>query len=133
MEDKQAEFKKKRNGKKAPYSSFLEEQETKIKDALEELDRDGLKLPKGSTIKFSGTGVDDTRESIRAAIAKVFGLKVAFVEYQKGGNTGYVRFADENVGQSFLDKLTDNKVSFLLICCLYSFIIYFWMIHIIFS
>lgn len=112
IEEKEKEYrtKPKKRRQNAPYSKFLEEEEMIYKRARQHLDAGDLKLPKGSIIKFDGAINTDTRLDIRNAVFKLADYDVAYIEYQMGDKSGFIRFANENLGQCFMDKLTDNEV-----------------------
>uniref|UniRef100_A0A1S4GZP2 Uncharacterized protein n=1 Tax=Anopheles gambiae TaxID=7165 RepID=A0A1S4GZP2_ANOGA len=71
-------------------------------------------LPTGACVFMEGLGKETTRESIKEAIRALDEtLEFAYIDYQKGDASGYVRFNKQDAGKQLLEKLTDKKVHFL--------------------
>lgn len=86
--------------------------ERKKKDKKKEEEKlDTSHLPKGASVHLDGFGKETSRETIRETILKLDeSLEIAFIDYQKTDSSGIVRFAAEDTGKKFLEKLTDNKI-----------------------
>uniref|UniRef100_A0A182JWV6 Uncharacterized protein n=1 Tax=Anopheles christyi TaxID=43041 RepID=A0A182JWV6_9DIPT len=68
-------------------------------------------LPTGACVFMEGLGKETTRESIKEAIRGLDEtLEFAYIDYQKGDASGYVRFNKQDAGKQLLEKLTDNKL-----------------------
>uniref|UniRef100_A0A182PMG2 Lupus La protein n=1 Tax=Anopheles epiroticus TaxID=199890 RepID=A0A182PMG2_9DIPT len=68
-------------------------------------------LPTGACVFMEGLGKETTRESIKEAIRGIDEtLEFAYIDYQKGDASGYVRFNKQDAGKQLLEKLTDKKL-----------------------
>lgn len=87
--------------------------ERKKKDKKKEDEKlDISHLPKGACVHMDGFGKETSRETIKETITKLDeAFEVAFIDYQKTNSNGIVRFAAENTGKKFLEKLTDSKIN----------------------
>lgn len=86
--------------------------ERKKKDKKKEEDRFNIDhLPKGACVHLAGFNKETSRETIKETILKLDeSLEVAFIDYQKTDSEGTVRFAADDAGKKFMEKLTDNKI-----------------------
>lgn len=70
-----------------------------------------IKLPKNATIHLDGLGSEITREVIREEFVKPLGdLQIAFIDFEKGNTSAYIRFSTENAAKEFVANITDNKI-----------------------
>lgn len=78
-------------------------------DAEKEKEKES-RLPKGSILHL--TGIENgAREDIKEALAKL-DAHVAFVDYSRGNESGYVRLVNENEAKTVFEKLEEGKVSY---------------------
>nr|Q26457.1 RecName: Full=La protein homolog; AltName: Full=La autoantigen homolog; AltName: Full=La ribonucleoprotein [Aedes albopictus]AAB35931.1 La autoantigen homolog [Aedes albopictus] len=86
--------------------------ERRKKDKKKEEDRFNIDhLPKGASVHLSGFNKDTSRETIKETILKLDeSLEVAFIDYAKTDTEGTVRFAADDAGKKFMEKLTDSKI-----------------------
>ncbi|EAT45047.1 AAEL003664-PB [Aedes aegypti] len=86
--------------------------ERKKKDKKKEEDRFNIDhLPKGACVHLAGFNKETSRETIKETILKLDeSLEVAFIDYQKTDSEGTVRFAADDAGKKFMEKLTDSKI-----------------------
>lgn len=70
-----------------------------------------IELPKGTVLHFEGCDDNTTRELIKDSVVALK-AEVAYIEYNRGDKSGYLRFSTENTAQPFLDKLEDKKVRY---------------------
>lgn len=86
--------------------------ERKKKDKKKEEDKlDTSHLPKGACVHLDGFGKETSRETIKETILKLDeSLEVAFIDYQKTDSNGIVRFAADDAGKKFMEKLSDSKI-----------------------
>ncbi|XP_004530279.1 la protein homolog [Ceratitis capitata] len=83
----------------------------KSKKGKEKKEEDKLQLPKGSVVYFENSTDIVTRELLREAVEKVSGdWEIAYIDYSKGDKTGHIRFAEQDNGSKFLEKLKENKL-----------------------
>jgi len=96
---------------------FVEEKRTeranKKKNATpEEKTEDPIVLPKCAVLQLKGFDPETTREDIRSNMETYLGdHSIAFIEYDKGQTSGYIRFAEENVAKEIFEKITDGTIS----------------------
>lgn len=111
IDEKQQEFKKKAespsNGQ--PFAEYMIDNEKKKKEAEEKIADGSLRLAKGAVVKLIFEE-ECTRDEIRNAVSKVSDLRLAFVEYTAGAKEGFLRFIEENAGQTFMQTLESNTV-----------------------
>uniref|UniRef100_A0A0K8TR23 Putative la rna-binding domain of la-related protein 3 n=1 Tax=Tabanus bromius TaxID=304241 RepID=A0A0K8TR23_TABBR len=91
---------------------YLEEKKkspNKKKGGKAKAEEKAFELPKGTVLQFEGTDENTTRELIKEELSK-FEENIAFLEYNKGDSTGYVRLQNENSAKPLLEKLTDSKL-----------------------
>ncbi|XP_062546580.1 la protein homolog [Armigeres subalbatus] len=86
--------------------------ERKKKDKKKEEDRFNIDhLPKGASVHLAGFNKETSRETIKETILKLDeSLEVAFIDYAKTDSEGTVRFAADDAGKKFMEKLTDAKI-----------------------
>ncbi|XP_054743773.1 la protein homolog [Anastrepha obliqua] len=88
-----------------------EETKSKSKKGKAKPEEEKLKLPRGTVVYFENSTDAVTRELLREAVEKVEGgWEISYIDYSKGDKTGHIRFADENNGSQFLNKLNENKL-----------------------
>lgn len=107
------EYKEKELIRKMQDDYFEEKKaERKKKDKKKEDEKlDISHLPKGACVHLDGFGKETSRETIKETILKLDeSLEVAFIDYQKTDSNGVVRFANEDAGKKFVEKVTDNKI-----------------------
>lgn len=87
--------------------------ERRKKDKKKEEDRFNIDhLPKGACVHLTGFNKETSRETIKETILKLDeSLEVAFIDYQKTDTEGTVRFAAEDAGKKFMEKVTDGKLT----------------------
>lgn len=87
--------------------------ERRKKDKKKEEDRFNIDhLPKGACVHLSGFNKETSRETIKETILKLDeSLEVAFIDYAKTDSQGTVRFAADDAGKKFMEKLTDSKIT----------------------
>uniref|UniRef100_A0A336MLJ0 CSON001849 protein n=1 Tax=Culicoides sonorensis TaxID=179676 RepID=A0A336MLJ0_CULSO len=79
--------------------------------AKEEEEKDKIDLPKGAIIGLDGFDPEATREIIRDALADVIGTNtIAFIEFEKGQTSGFVRFNEEGCAKGIVEKMDDGKI-----------------------
>lgn len=114
LKKEKLEFKGKELIRKMQDDYFEEKKaERKKKDKKKEDEKlDISHLPKGACVHMDGFGKETSRETIKETITKLDeAFEVAFIDYQKTNSNGIVRFAAENTGKKFLEKLTDSKIN----------------------
>lgn len=79
----------------------------------ETVEKQEFKLPTGAILSFKGIEEGEfTREDIKSAVGKIdTSLDIAFVNFKRGDKDGNLRFAKEDDGKKFLEKLGDQTVS----------------------
>ncbi|XP_055371436.1 la protein homolog [Condylostylus longicornis] len=95
---------------------YVEEKREEIKSKKlkkgnkKEEDENKIQLPKGALIHFDGV-TDETlkREKIKENLEEL-GAQIAFIEYNKGDKSGYIRLAVEDSAKLILDKIENNKL-----------------------
>jgi len=92
------EKKEERNAKNAKKEKAKESAETSIK------------LPTGAVVRFEGTTDEISREDIRQKMDE-YEVDVGFIDYNKGDENGHVRLNEEGTAKTFIDKLTDSKLT----------------------
>lgn len=68
-----------------------------------------IKLPKGSVIHFSGVSKTCVREDIRERLEEL-NAKIAYIDFQRGDEKGWVRLQGENAAKPVVDKMEEGKV-----------------------
>lgn len=81
--------------------------EEKTENAAEK-EKETRSLPKGSILHLSGIK-SGAREDIKEALVKLDG-HVAFVDYSRGEESGYVRLVNENEAKTIFEKLEEGKL-----------------------
>lgn len=71
-----------------------------------------IELPKNTVLHFKDVkDYEMKREQIKDALMKIDPLAdVAYIDFNKGDEQGWIRFAIENDAPAMLEKLTDKKV-----------------------
>ncbi|XP_067623622.1 la protein homolog [Eurosta solidaginis] len=70
-----------------------------------------IELPKGTVVHFENCTDVVSRELLREAVDKIEGdWDIAYIDYSRGEKNGHIRFAEENNGIKFLEKLQENKL-----------------------
>lgn len=82
-------------------------------DRVEPVKEQEVELPKTTVLHFKDVkDYEMKREQIKDAIMKIDPLAdVAYIDFNKGDEQGWIRFAIENDAKVMLEKLTDQKVS----------------------
>lgn len=113
LKNEKLEYKGKELVRKMQDDYFEEKKaERKKKDKKKEEDRFNIDhLPKGASVHLAGFNKETSRETIKETILKLDeSLEVAFIDYAKTDSEGTVRFAADDAGKNFMDKLTDAKI-----------------------
>jgi len=86
----------------------LQQKRESKKGAKQEFSEDEIKFNPGTIIKFSGIGDGQTRETLKELFSP-YG-NVAYVDFTKNLNEGYVRYSDAAVTTKAFTEITNNKV-----------------------
>ncbi|GLG97852.1 La protein homolog [Gryllus bimaculatus] len=75
----------------------------------EEQEQEAKSFPRGTVLHLKGNFGNIEREALKAVLEEK-GDKVAFINYTKGEEEGWVRMQEENAAKSLVEKLEDNKL-----------------------
>lgn len=108
MQEKYFEVKKQENEERKKRRNE-KKKETEAKPVE---NKEPINLPKGTILSFTGIEEGEfTRENIKEAVSKVDAtIEIAFVNFKRGDKDGHLRFAKEDDGKKFLEKLGEEKV-----------------------
>lgn len=84
------------------------DQQDKEEEEKEEKEKETPTLPKGAVLHFSGIE-NGNREDIREALTKL-DAHIAYVDYTRGNESGYVRLSNENEAKNIFEKLNEGKI-----------------------
>ncbi|XP_053673458.1 la protein homolog [Anopheles nili] len=103
-------------------NDYYEMKRTELKERAEKIEQRRRKkeetnnahlsqLPTGACVFLEGLGKETTRETMKEAIRALDDtLEFAYIDFQMGDSSGYVRFNKQDAGKQFLEKLTDKKI-----------------------
>lgn len=110
--EKEYEEKKAKNSAERKAKSKVVEEQAKKDEETEE-----NRLPKGAVIFMKGFEKTTMREDIKEVLKEKFSVEmdsIAFVDYEKGQESGYVRFTEENaaieLGKKMKEVLGEEKL-----------------------
>lgn len=107
FEEKKKEYEEKKSKNRSAKNAIKKSKEDENDEEKEEQEKESS-LPKGAVIFMDGFADDIMREDIKEKLKADFGQapeEIAFIDYEKGQSSGYIRFKEEGAGVKLAAKM----------------------------
>merc|ERR1711953_1205426 len=107
FDEKQKEFEE----KKAKKSSEKKAKAKMVEEQAKLEEEEAHNLPKGAVLFMNGFTPDTMREDIKKILNEKFDVAndaIAFVDFEKGQTSGYVRFTEAEAAKTLADKMNEK-------------------------